>query len=386
MEGLNIPADFAYTFSQSNPNASNEEISSAYAAHTAQNNNQSQSASGEGDGSSQSDSSNSGDSSKQEGSSDSASIQSTPYDFTKLGVQNEDELVGILGDYKKMKEESKIIDYVKNPFANDTIRQINNFSKSTGINDLGLATAIINTTSDDLKSNPVRAIAMDMLLANPKLASVGLDEIMEGVAQKYNVDLDYVGKEGYKYPSLLKMDATSAIESIEKKRSELLDGEDYFVNLQSQATKNESARQEHLTKWEQALPNVKAPLKALTHSVETGIDDIGKIEFSVAVSEQEVDEALKSLKSLGVLEGMNPDDKGIPAVRQAIEYNLRLAKLDDILRESVKAVAGKLQEKIVKDNLNLAPVTGQRVAPAPQSGKVISPAEQALNSFRGGKN
>jgi hypothetical protein len=125
-------------------------------------------------------------------------------------------------------------------------------------------------------------------------------------------------------------------------------------------------------------------LKAITHSVDTGIDGLGQIQFSVAVSEHEVDEAIKSLKSFGVLEGLNPDKEGIASVRQAVEFNLRLAKMDDIIRESVKAAAGKLQENIVKDNLNVGPVTPQRITPAAQTGKVVSPAEQALDNFRGG--
>lgn len=383
MEGLNIPADFAYSFAQSNPNASNEDLAAAYSAQTQQT--QRQAPEGSTESNTGGDSNEPSGSSNQDQNQAPAAGNASVYDFTKLGVQDEDELVGILGDYKKLKEESRIIEYIKDPFANETIRQINSFSKSTGISDLNLATSIISLSPEDLKANPIKAIAVDMLLSNPKLASVGLEEVMEGVAQKYNVDLDYVGKEGYKYPSLLKMDATSAMESIEEKRSKLLGGEDYFVNLQSQAAKNESERQERLNKWEQALPDVKAPLKALSYSIDTGMDDFGKIDLSVAVSEQEVDQALKSLKNLGLLEGMSPDDKGIPAVRQAVEYNLRLAKMDDIIRESIKAVAGKLQEKMVKDNLNLSPITNQRVAPSPQLGKVTSPAEEALSRFRGGK-
>jgi hypothetical protein len=378
MDTNNIPADFAFGFSQSNPNASNDDMVAAW-----QQKNPTPDPTPDPINEGVDPAANAGDP-PADGSADPQANPAPAYDFSKFGLQNEDELTGILGDYKRLKEESKVMDYVKNPFANDTIKQINNFSKSTGINDLNLATTVINTSDDDLKANPVKAIAIEMLLSNPKLASVGLDEIMEGVAQKYNVDMDYIGRDGYKLPPLLKMDATSAIESLEKKRSEFMGGDDYFVNLQTQAAKNESARQEHMTKWEQSIPEVKAPLKALTHSVDTGIDELGQIQFSVAVSEQEVDEAVKSLKSLGVLEGLNPDKEGIASVRQAVEFNLRLAKMDDIIRESVKAVAGKLQEKIVKDNLNIGPVTPQRITPAPQSGKVISPAEQALDTFRGG--
>lgn len=374
----NIPADFAFGFSQSNPNASNEEMVAAWQQKNPAPDPAPDPVGGITDPPASTDPAPTGD------PVDPQAAPSPSYDFSKFGLQNEEELTGILGDYKRLKEESKVIDFVKNPFANDTIKQINNFSKSTGINDLSLATTVINTSDEDLKANPVRAIAIDMLLSNPKLASVGLDEIMEGVAQKYNVDMDYIGRDGYKLPPLLKMDATSAIESLEKKRSEFMGGDDYFVNLQTQAAKNESARQEHLTKWEQSIPEVKAPLKAITHSVDTGIDGLGQIQFSVAVSEHEVDEAIKSLKSFGVLEGLNPDKEGIASVRQAVEFNLRLAKMDDIIRESVKAAAGKLQENIVKDNLNVGPVTPQRITPAAQTGKVISPAEQALDNFRGG--
>ena len=53
---------------------------------------------------------------------------------------------------------------VQNPFANDTINRLNNFVKTTGISDLGVASTILAASSDSLKSNPVKAMAIMEIL------------------------------------------------------------------------------------------------------------------------------------------------------------------------------------------------------------------------------
>lgn len=375
-----VPAEFAMSYSSSNPNASADDMAAAYAAQNP-----------------------TPDPIPAPNSIPNPDPIPNPnpvpdpvqvpqgFDFSKFGLSGEEELQSklnrfnelesIASQYSQIQEEIKVLNMVKDPFANESIRQINNFSKATGINDLNLATTVINTTDDDLTKDPVKAIAIEMLLSNPKLASVGLDELMEGVAQKYNIDLSYVS-EDTKYPALLKIEATNALDAITKKREQYVSNDNYFVNLQQQAKAQEQDYAARQAKWDSIIPSIGAPIKAISKAVDTGIEGVGAVQVNIAVSDAEVGAELKNLMAVGILNYANPDDEGVAAVRQAVETNLRLAKMDDIIRESIKAAEGRIREQIVREQHNLAPITNGRVTPPSQSGKVISPAEQAMESWK----
>jgi len=114
--------------------------------------------------------------------------------------------------------------------------------------------------------------------------------------------------------------------------------------------------------------------------VDTNIEGVGKIPISLAVSEQEVTAALENLKSVGILSMANPDEKGVQAVRSAIESSLRSSKIDAFVVEGIKAAEGKIRERIIAEKHNLAPIT-DRPAPQKAADKVVSPAEEFLNSI-----
>jgi hypothetical protein len=378
-----VPAEFAMSYSSSNPSASAEDMAAAYSAQ-----NPAPASEPTPEHIPSAEPAPAGD------IAPAADLTPQGFDFSKFGLSGEDdlqnkmnrftELESIASQYSQVQEEMKVLNMVKDPFANDAIRQINNFSKATGINDFNLATTVINTTDEDLTKNPIKAIAIDMLLANPKLSTVGLDELMEGVAQKYNVDLNYID-EDTKFPALLKIDATTALESIGKKRGEYVSNDNYFVNLQQQAKAQEQNYAERQAKWDALVPTIGTPIKAISTVVDTGIEGVGSVEVSVAVSNDEVGRELKNLMDVGIFNYANPDDEGMVAVRQAVETNLRLAKMGDIIRESVKAAEGKIREQIVREQHNLGPITNGRIAAPSQQGKVISPAEQAMESWKQNK-
>jgi hypothetical protein len=309
------------------------------------------------------------------------------YDFSKFGVTSEDELRQRLDkyntletEYNTLKQESSALEHVRNPFANETIMQINNFIAKTGINDFNLAQQVLTTTKEQLSKDPLQALVLNEAISDPELAKIGLDKLRTYVANKNGVDLSEYGEEGYELPVSLQVDGVKALNNIEKKKEEFVGNDNFFLTLQNQAQEQQRLTSERDAQWEQQLPSVKSSVKAVTMEVDTKVEGVGKIPITLAVSEQEVSSALENLKSVGVLGMANPDEKGIQAVRSAIESSLRNSKIEAFVVEGIKAAEGKIRERIIAEKHNLAPIT-DRPAPTKPVDKVVSPAEEFLNNF-----
>lgn len=309
------------------------------------------------------------------------------FDYSKFGVSNEDELRARLEkyntletEYNTLKQEASVLDHVKNPFANETVMQINNFIAKTGINDFNLAQQVLTASKEELAKDPLRALVLNEAISDPELAKIGLDKLRTYVAAKHGVDLSEYGQEGYELNVSLQVDGIKALNNIEKKKEEFVGNDNFFLTLQNQAQEQQRLTSERNTQWEQQLPSVRNSVKAVTMEVDTKVDGVGKIPITLAVSEQEVSSALENLKSVGVLSMANPDEKGIQAVRSAIESSLRSSKIEAFIVEGIKAAEGKIRERIIAEKHNLAPIT-DRPAPTKPVDKVVSPAEEALNNW-----
>jgi hypothetical protein len=381
MENVTIPAEYAMDFAQRNPSGSEDDMRAQYLQENP---------------------------SPQNEPTPSAEPAPTPtpepiaptngeptptpeptqsYDFSKFGVTSEDELRQRLdkyntleSDYNTLKQESSALEHVRNPFANETIMQINNFIAKTGINDFNLAQQVLSTTKEQLSKDPLQALVLNEAISDPELAKIGLDKLRTYVANKNGVDLSEYGEEGYELPVSLQVDGVKALNNIEKKKEEFVGNDNFFLTLQNQAQEQQRLTSERDAQWEQQLPSVKSSVKAVTMEVDTKIEGVGKIPITLAVSEQEVSSALENLKSVGVLGMANPDEKGIQAVRSAIESSLRNSKIEAFIVEGIKAAEGKIRERIIAEKHNLAPIT-DRPAPTKPVDKVVSPAEEFLNSF-----
>lgn len=308
------------------------------------------------------------------------------FDYSSYGVSSDTELRERLQrvqtleqEYEALKQDASILEHVKNPFANDTIMQLNNFVSKTGISDLSFAAEVLSTTNEALKNDPLKAIVINEALNDPQLAALGMDRIRQYVAVKNGVNLEEYGQEGYDLPVSLQVDGLKALTNIEKKREEFVNKDNFFVTLQNQAQEQQRLASEKSEKWNLQLPNIRTSVKQITKEVDTQIEGIGKIQLSLAVSEQEVQSALDNLKSVGALSMMNPDEKGVATLRQAVEDTLRNSKMELFMQNGFKAVEGKIRERLVAEKHNLAPVT-ERPAPAPIT-EVVSPAEAYLNSL-----
>jgi hypothetical protein len=381
MENVTIPAEYAMDFAQRNPSGSEDDMRAQYLQENP---------------------------SPQNEPTPSAEPAPTPtpepiaptngeptptpeptqsYDFSKFGVTSEDELRQRLdkyntleSDYNTLKQESSALEHVRNPFANETIMQINNFIAKTGINDFNLAQQVLSTTKEQLSKDPLQALVLNEAISDPELAKIGLEKLRTYVANKNGVDLSEYGEEGYELPVSLQVDGVKALNNIEKKKEEFVGNDNFFLTLQNQAQEQQRLTSERNAQWEQQLPSVKSSVKAVTMEVDTKVEGVGKIPITLAVSEQEVSSALENLKSVGVLGMANPDEKGIQAVRSAIESSLRNSKIEAFVVEGIKAAEGKIRERIIAEKHNLAPIT-DRPAPTKPVDKVVSPAEEFLNSF-----
>ena len=320
------------------------------------------------------------------------------FDFSKYGVSSEDELVARLqgfeeaskkaveleSKWKEVEPKLNVLNLVENPFANDDIRKINAFAKGTGISDLKVVSEIVTASPEQLETNPIRAIAISEILKEPALAKFGIENMERVVMERAQINPDDVKEEGYKLPLSLQIDAVKAMSIINEKREKIGGDDNYFVNLQNKAQEQQRMFEEQQRTWETKLPTISQTLKGLTHKVDTKIEGVGELTFNVAVSESEVSQAIQSMKSMGVLNSLPPDEKGVTALRQAVESNLRLAKMDTIISEAVKAAEGKIMENVAKQKHNLAPVT-ERPAPKPNTPPVVSPADEALDKILKGQ-
>ena len=268
-----------------------------------------------------------------------------------------------------------MLDQVKNPFANDSIAALNNFVSKTGIDNLALASDILNTTTDDLKSDPLKALAIQEILNNPSLSTLSIAKLREYAASKNGVDLSEYGQEGYDLPVSLIVDGAKAIQNIEDKRKEFANINNYFVDLQKNTLENQRVINERVDKWNVATPQITSSIKAIDVKIPSPLDGVDDITVSVAVSAEEVKSAFEGLK--GFLYNMDANTEGFAQAQQAIVNTLRLSKQNEIIASAIKAAEGKITERIVKDKHNLQPITEQTAA-VESNEKVKSPALQAL--------
>ena len=307
-------------------------------------------------------------------------------DWSEFGVKDANELKERLGKlseyepivnkYNEVAPQLSVLEQVKNPFANDTIAQLNNFVSKTGINNLSLASEILNSSSEDLAKDPLKAVAIKEILNDPSLASMSMDKVRMYVANKNGVDLNEYGNEGYELPVTLEVDGRRAIQQIEEKKKEFANINNYFVDLQKNTEEQQRLLNTRREKWDVATPQIVQSIKGLTVSVPSPIDGLDDVSVTVTVSTDEVQKAFDVVKGY-FANGEEPNAEGFKKAQEVVLANLRLAKQQEIIREAIRASEGKMREMIVKESHNLAPITPEPT-PTPQAEQVKSPAQLEL--------
>ena len=301
----------------------------------------------------------------------SSEPQSTPsFDFTELGFNSMDELKsyvtaskGYKDDAAKYKEVEDIVPFardIKNPFANDTIHRLNNFVRTTGIDDLNLATTILNTSDDSLKTNPVKALAILEILNDKELAGLGLDRVMEYVANKNNMDVDSTFDSVDEMPIGLRIEAQKALKSIENKRKEFDTNQDYFTYLQTQRNDSQRATDERSQQWETVLSKVPEKMKSIP--IKVNVEDIGDVTIDFAVSKEDLDRYIPEIKQY--MTGMAPDEQGVQTAMKVLENRVWLENREQIMKQVLKSAAGKLKEDTIRSVHNGGKVVDRKDAPS----------------------
>ena len=313
------------------------------------------------------------------------SPEPTPtFDFQKFGVSNElelqnklsryDELEQVYQKYKEVEKDIEVLPMYKNPFADESILKINNFVKETGIKDVRLASEIIGSTPEQLKSDPLQALAIKEMLENPSFAGLGMKKVTDYVAKKYGVDMEQYGQSDYELPVTVELDSIKAISEIEAKKEKFANFNNSFVTLQQQYAEQQRVANEWANTWETITPSIANSVKAINVELNSGLEGVGAVKFAVAVSDAELKQTTDSIKSF--FKGYEPTEDNQKAMQKAIHDSLRLAKMDEIMGEYAKQIHGKTYKAVVQEKHNLSPVTETPIDPSMKPKRELDPAEQ----------
>jgi len=243
----------------------------------------------------------------------------------EFGVSSYEELKAIVNKAKeyepiveKYKQYDPIMPYlndVQNPFANDTINRLNNFVKNTGISDLNIASTILATSNDELKANPVKAMAIMEVLNDPDLANLGLNNLMQYVADKNNIDVDSTYDSLDDMPVKMRVELQKTLKSIENKRQEFDTKQDYFGYLQNQRTQQEQVMAQRMATWDNVLNDMGSKVKSIPVKVE--LENIGEVTLDYAVSKEDLNKLMPDVRA--IVGSLNPDEDGISTVMKVLE-------------------------------------------------------------------
>jgi len=293
----------------------------------------------------------------------------TSFDFSQLGFNNAEELKSYIEKAKeyeqmanKYKEVEHVIPYandIQKPFANDNIQRLNNFVRTTGIDDLNLAAEILNTSDDQLKTDPVRALAILEILNDKDLAILGFDRVMEYVANKNNLDVDTKYENVDEMPVSLRIEAQKALKSIENKRKEFDSNQDYFTYLQNQRADSQRAMDERAGQWQKILQDI--PTKMQSIPITLNVEDVGEVTVNYAVSKDDLQRFIPDIQQYML--GLNPDSQGIETAMKVLENRVWLENRDQIMKQVLKTAAGKIKEDTVKNVHNGGKVVDRKDAP-----------------------
>lgn len=277
------------------------------------------------------------------------------FDYARFGVENDEQLISVFGEHKGYKEKYDALNtefgtlkqqwdevapvlntlpYLKNPFANQNIHQLNTFVSKTGISDLRFASDVLSTTDEQLKADPLLAIAIAEGLQNPEMAGLGTARLIRGAAIESGIDPS-TPKDELSEDDLLKLDlkAARAMKVISEKKSEWTNSEDYFISSQAKEKADSEARQTRIKEWQKAVPQVLSGFSEVGFEFE--VEGLGKVPVKVALSSQEVEEAFREVASQ-MIQSLNPDEAGIQKLKSNLTDRLRSAKALEAIKAAYK--------------------------------------------------
>jgi hypothetical protein len=248
--------------------------------------------------------------------------------YKALGYEKDDDVVAALNELKdyrtkaadfqaqeaSIKEKAAILAKFENPYSNPIVGKIDAAVKHFGIDDIGLVSRIVGMTGDAVAKDPIQAIVVAKIIAEPTLLQtegISFDDLI-AIEMSDRGDIDMEDKDSIAYKKLV-IESKSALTKINTFQQSLSEekGRYTFAHEEAQAS---AAKTEELRG--KIAPKVEELMKAGTRKFEVEGHEVNisfaKDEIATIVSmatgyavNQGIDiNTTEGVKSLGEIVGM----------------------------------------------------------------------------------
>ena len=248
--------------------------------------------------------------------------------------KTQDEFKADFANFRQRRETlNSVFSQLENPI-HPSLAQVNNVMRTFEIEDFSTAQKLAATTDEQLQADPILALAVKKVYANPALLKDNsFETIMEAVKEEYGYDgQDNEDKPIFKFANRLSVDKSEALLSIKAKRDELATKNvDIFA-------KAESNRQQFKAKVEQATAAWQEPTVA--PKLTSFLDNIRKVEGQQELNYNPSPELIAKAKEYAqqqlIQSGMLPDEEGLQIFNKYASSFLAINDLPGIVQAAVK--------------------------------------------------
>ena len=260
----------------------------------------------------------------------------------------------VINESAEIQKEKDLLARAKNPIP-DAFKTDIAFYNETGISD---KTIIQKVTAINKDSDPLDILTAEFLLDNPEYAENGWEDTRNQIARKNGVDTS-LAKEDWPegMEKALKFDAIKPLKNILQKTENFNKNSDFFASLQSQQEASLSQMKANTESWATTAKQISEEI-IKNASLKGKTENLGEVSLGVAVSEQEVANALSGLA--GWMAQNAPDEKTVESVKAIITQQLMtpdkvLKALDQEWGKRVATITAKADEEAKKKYFNGAP-------------------------------
>ena len=260
----------------------------------------------------------------------------------------------IVSKAEEIEREKELLAKAKNPIP-DAFKTDIAFYNQTGISDKVI---IKNVTSITKDSDPLDILTAEFLLENPEYAENGWEDTRNQIARKNGVD-PTLAKEDWPegLEKALKFDAIKPLKNILQKTENFNKDSDFFASLQSQREASLSQMKANTESWSTTVKQISDDI-IKNASLKGKTENLGELSLAVAVSEQEVANALSGLSEWMAQNA--PDEKTVQSVKAIITQQLMtpekiLKAFDQEWGKRVATITSKAEEEAMKKYFKGAP-------------------------------
>lgn len=297
------------------------------------------------------------------------------FDYSRYEVQNDEELYSTFDQLKKHRDELNelkpkwervapildVADYIQNPFSDPIVQQFNNVL-SQGFKDPKLAIELLTTSTEELRSNPIKALTIAKILEDSSVIGMPLDRIERQVKRENGIAVDAdLNDMDADLKETLEFRAAKALKTIDAKKAEWGQTKDIFASWQEEAQAKQTAKAKVVEEWGKHLPKIVSGLTEITMEVDGG--ELGKIPIKVPVTKEEVASAVQLMS--GTLQNINPDAQGQAQLSDALKTVVRTAKTDQLVKAAIEHYDKTLRASIEQEIRKKAHNGGTVQTPAP---------------------